>query len=281
MAKAALARIKLDDDREINLHAKVKVLLLDDDRRFLAKAKQYLEEQLECEVDAVSDAEEAIRRLQQKSYHIVITDLIFEPPHLVQGAQFITENIHRMGEAKVVAITGQALYAFTTKPELMRLGVEVIDKGQDTFLEELSNITTNKVEEQRQEVIKLLQSALSEIVPEVGVEVKTKGRVNLALAPAKPAAAEAGPRPGEAAAVARRQPSEAVIHLCLELQSTLTGWLRALPDTDETMIQVGEHELSVSELIEHIEAGTEVGVTHMDALVEQFKQLLGLENNEQ
>ncbi len=215
MAAPALAKITLDNNQVYDLHAKVRVLLVDDDHRFLKSAQSFLEDDLGCTVDAVTETEAAVRCLQDDSYHVVITDLNFDPPHdRLQGTQFIVDNIAHMGNAKVVAVTGQAYYAFKASPELKRLGVELLDKGQDNFLEEITNITAGKVEEQRQAVSELLQDALSEIAPEAGVDIRTKGNVT-----AEASSMYASPR-------FRKRPSTSIEHLYKELERTLTQWLK-------------------------------------------------------
>jgi CheY-like chemotaxis protein len=266
VAAAALATIKLGDEREIDLHANIKVLLVDDDPHFLNTAREYLEE-VGCEVHAVTETEEAARSLLNDSYDIIIADLNFDPPQQVQGAQFIEDNKKHMGDAKVVAVTGQNYYAFKTRPELKRLGVDVIDKGEALF-EDLNNITADKVEEQRQGVVERIRAALSDIGHDVGVSTSTRGG-----GAATAAALARAPEPAF-----RQRPSAALEHLYVKLEGMLTRWLRSLPDPDEKVISTGDHHTSVNELILNIEEGTELGLAQMDMLIDQFKHMLRLED---
>ena len=246
MAAPALAKIRLDDKRQIDLHAAINVLLVDDDQRFLDTARDYLEQDLGCRVDAVRETKQAIHHLKNRSYHLVVADLNFDPPETMQGAQFIADNIMHMGNARVVAITGQAYYAFRTKPELARLGVEVIDKGDDVY-EELTNLTASTVEKQRAEVSHRLQEAVSSIAPGVGIEVKTTGDVSIGEASEDPITH-----------VFKKQPRAALQRLYDQLEAALTNYLKVLPNTNEKCIVVGDQNLTLKELIQHIEEGTDV-----------------------
>ncbi|HKG59526.1 MAG TPA: response regulator [Pyrinomonadaceae bacterium] len=264
MTAAALAKIQLDDKREIDLHANINVLLVDDDPRFLDTARNYLQKDLGCNVHAVRATEEAAQHLQQHSYHMIITDLIFDPPGTMQGDQFIAENIGIMGKAKVVALTGQAYYAFRTKPELAKLGVEVFDKGDRVF-EEITNMTVDTIQEQREEVENRLQAAISSIVPGVGIEMRTKGNVSFEEGLAQPSTH-----------FFSKRPQVAIEHLYNELEAALTSYLKVLPNTNQKSIVVGDHHLSLTELIQHIEEGTDLGLAQMDILIMQFKDILRL-----
>ena len=265
MTAPALAKIRLDDKREIDLHAAINVLLVDDDQRFLDTARNYLEQDLGCRVDAVRATKDAVHHLKNRSYHLVVADLNFDPPETMQGAQFIADNIMHMGDARVVAITGQAYYAFKTKPELARLGVEVIDKGEDVY-EELNSLTAHTVAKQRAEVTHRLQEAVSSIAPGVGVAVKTKGDVSIGEASEDPITQ-----------VFKKQPRAAIQRLYDQLEAALTNYLKVLPNTNEKCIVVGDQNLTLKELIEHIEDGTDVGLAQMDILIMQFKEVLRLE----
>lgn len=265
MVAPALAKIRLDDKRQIDLHAAINVLLLDDDQRFLDTARHYLEQDLGCKVDAVRQTNEAVRHLKNRSYHLVVADLNFDPPETVQGAQFIADNIMHMGDARVVAITGQAYYAFRTRPELAKLGVEVIDKGQDVY-EELTALTASTVAKQRAQVSHRLQEAVSSIAPGLGVDVRTTGDVSLGEASSDPMTH-----------VFKKQPRAAIQRLYDQLEAALTNYLKALPNTNEKSIVVGDQSFTLKELIHNIEEGTEVGLAQMDILIMQFKEVLRLE----
>ena len=255
-AGAAVARIKLPNQSEIDIQSKIRVLLLDDEPKFLRSTKEFLEQE-GCTVDAVRYPAEAAHLLERENYQMVVADLNFDPPH-ISGERFITDNIQLMNKAKVIAVTGQALSAYKIKRELAKLGVEFIHKDEDVITDRLTNIACEKAEEQRQYITNFLQSAVGTITTEPGIE---------ATATAELTAAEAQP-------LFSKRPAAATEYLLKNLEFILTSYLRSRKQPDCQAISYGDCILSPNELARHIEDGTEIGLAHLDMLIREFKSSL-------
>jgi DNA-binding NtrC family response regulator len=99
----------------------VEVLLLDDEPIVGRRLKPALAK-LGCQVEVYEDPKEAMQRLQEKQFHIVVTDIRMEDIDGMQVLEFVRQ---RWPETKVIMITGYAM---------MDLAREAMDKGAFDFI---------------------------------------------------------------------------------------------------------------------------------------------------
>ncbi len=93
------------------------ILILDDEPIVSKRLKPSLEKK-GYEVEAFTRSDEAMQRIHERRFHIVITDLKMEG---VDGMQFLTEVKEKYPDTEVIVITGFA--TMSTAKESFKKGV--------------------------------------------------------------------------------------------------------------------------------------------------------------
>jgi DNA-binding NtrC family response regulator len=99
----------------------LQVLLVDDEPIVGKRLKPALAK-IGCEVEVFEDPEQAMERLEQKNFDVVITDIRMEPIDGMQVLKFVRQRSRR---SKVIMITGYAM---------MSLAREAMDYGAFDFI---------------------------------------------------------------------------------------------------------------------------------------------------
>ncbi|MBF0520378.1 MAG: response regulator [Nitrospirae bacterium] len=97
------------------------VLLLDDEPIVGKRLKPALEK-LGCEVDVFTDPKEALKRLSEKNFDVVVTDIRMED---VDGLDVLEAVMSKSTTTKVIMITGYAM---------MELAQQALSKGAFDFI---------------------------------------------------------------------------------------------------------------------------------------------------
>ena len=100
---------------------KLDVLLLDDEPIVGKRLKPALAK-VGCEVEVFQDPKEALERIGQKEFDIVVTDIRMDE---IDGMQFLEHVIKKTPRTKVIMITGYAM---------MSLAREAMEKGAFDFI---------------------------------------------------------------------------------------------------------------------------------------------------
>jgi DNA-binding NtrC family response regulator len=212
----------------------IRILLVDDEPHMAESLKEWLES-LGHAVDVSDSPEDAIRRLKEEGYAMVIADVVFESTE-VRGDEFLLENKDLIRNAQMVVITGQGTDRIRRIGELQEKAVPVLMKGGVQFLTDLRKITRRVVREQRDN--HLLQTASA------GLSAFHEGEPK-----------------------AQRQ----LLQLVRDL---LVTWLKGREDSDSKEIAYGGRLLSPQMLLEEIERGTEIGDAHLDMFLDLIKHRL-------
>lgn len=100
---------------------RVDVLLLDDEPIVGKRLKPALAK-IGCDVEVFEDPKEALERLDQKTFHIVVTDIRMDE---IDGIQVLERVLKKSPETKVIMITGYAM---------MAVAREAMEKGAFDFI---------------------------------------------------------------------------------------------------------------------------------------------------
>jgi DNA-binding NtrC family response regulator len=100
---------------------RVDVLLLDDEPIVGKRLKPALAK-IGCDVEVFEDPKEALKRLDQKTFHIVVTDIRMDE---IDGIQVLERVLKKSPETKVIMITGYAM---------MAVAREAMEKGAFDFI---------------------------------------------------------------------------------------------------------------------------------------------------
>jgi DNA-binding NtrC family response regulator len=100
---------------------RVDVLLLDDEPIVGKRLKPALAK-IGCDVEVFENPQEALTRLDQKAFHIVVTDIRMDD---IDGIQVLERVLKISPETKVIMITGYAM---------MAIAREAMEKGAFDFI---------------------------------------------------------------------------------------------------------------------------------------------------
>ena len=100
---------------------RVDVLLLDDEPIVGKRLKPALAK-IGCDVEVFEDPKEALERFDQKTFHIVVTDIRMDE---IDGIQVLERVLKKSPETKVIMITGYAM---------MAVAREAMEKGAFDFI---------------------------------------------------------------------------------------------------------------------------------------------------
>ena len=100
---------------------RVDVLLLDDEPIVGKRLKPALAK-IGCDVEVFENPREALERLDQKTFHIVVTDIRMDE---IDGIQVLERVLKKSPETKVIMITGYAM---------MAVAREAMEKGAFDFI---------------------------------------------------------------------------------------------------------------------------------------------------
>lgn len=101
----------------MTIPGKTSILILDDEP-IVSKRLQPALEKMGYEVESFYDSSEALKRVQEREFNIVVTDLKMDG---INGMQFLAAVKERSPETEVIVITGFA--TMETAKESMRKGV--------------------------------------------------------------------------------------------------------------------------------------------------------------
>ncbi len=99
----------------------LKVLLLDDEAIVGKRLKPALTK-IGCEVEVFQDPKEALERIDQKEFDIVVTDIRMDD---IDGIQVLEQVVNKSRRTKVIMITGYAM---------MAVAREAMEKGAFDFI---------------------------------------------------------------------------------------------------------------------------------------------------
>jgi DNA-binding NtrC family response regulator len=113
--------VKFKEDPEVVMPETLSVLLLDDEPIVGKRLKPALAK-IGCDVEVFEDPKEALKRIDEKEFDIVVTDIRMEG---VNGIEVLEHVTGRSSRTKVIIITGYAM---------MSLAREAIKKGAFDFI---------------------------------------------------------------------------------------------------------------------------------------------------
>jgi DNA-binding NtrC family response regulator len=99
----------------------IDVLLLDDEPIVGKRLKPALAK-IGCDVEVYEEPKQALARLEQKNFHIVVTDIRMDE---IDGIQVLERVLKKSPETKVIMITGYAM---------MAVAREAMEKGAFDFI---------------------------------------------------------------------------------------------------------------------------------------------------
>jgi len=126
----------------MSTETKTSILILDDEPIVTKRLKPSLEKK-GYEVEAFTESLGALKRIKEKNFNIVITDLKMEG---VDGMQFLTEVKERSPKTEVIVITGFAtmetakesfkkgVFDFLSKPFKIGEITEIIQKAEEKIM---------------------------------------------------------------------------------------------------------------------------------------------------
>jgi DNA-binding NtrC family response regulator len=100
----------------------LEILLLDDEPIVGKRLKPALEKSAGCLVETFQDPRQALRRIEEKEFDIVVTDIKMDD---IDGIQVLEQVAKKSPRTKVIIITGYAM---------MSLAREAMDKGAFDFI---------------------------------------------------------------------------------------------------------------------------------------------------
>jgi len=107
--------------REAEMDKKVIVLMLDDEP-IVGKRLKPAVERMGCEVEVFEDPREALQRIDEKTFDIVVTDIRMDE---IDGIEVLERVKKKSPRTKVIMITGYAM---------MALAREAMEKGAYDFI---------------------------------------------------------------------------------------------------------------------------------------------------
>lgn len=140
---------------------KARVLLVDDEEDFLATLAERLETR-GLKVNAVTSGEEAVAKVDEQSFDLIVLDLAMPG---MDGLETLKRIKAKQPEAEIIILSGQG--SIKTSIEAMKLGAE-------DFLQKPVNITDllDKISEAKDKRLLVLES---KSVKEIEKILKTKG----------------------------------------------------------------------------------------------------------
>ena len=107
--------------RELSMSEKLNLMIIDDEEIVCRRLKPAVEK-MGCHVEAFLDPTEALKRLGEKEFDIVVTDVRMDE---IDGIQVLEEARKKSERTEVIIITGHAMLA---------LAREAMQKGAFDFL---------------------------------------------------------------------------------------------------------------------------------------------------
>lgn len=237
------------------------ILIIDDDVGFLEGAREYFAAR-GYDVDTSRTPEEAERILTENGkdkYQVIITDDNFGKLSKTKGHEFVLRNHHLFGKAKAVMISG----AEHPSPEIL----QQLANAKTPYLEKsgslkatLATITQQENQRRTNEIEQVVKKETARRIEEL------TGRPVAIQILAIGAAAAAAPAP---------QPK---LEVALEsLKQTLIKWLQLRGELDEPVFAYGKRIYSANEMIREVETETDVGIEHVQMLLDEFEESLEID----
>ena len=249
MGATGTRMVKVQTEIEVPTRDLVRVLVIDDESS-ITDSWQRLFEDDGYSVDTAAHPDEALSLLKHERYDVVVSDISFDNT-LTTGDELIANNKKLMGDASVVAITAYGKDQVKRLKDLTDMGVPVLEKGKGD--DELERIVQEKLEDRQREIAALAQESLKPILQEAlsgnneALEIRT--------VKADPAGHE---------------------YLLNQVRGMLTDWFRTRRNPNARTIVYGGRTFSANELACEVEEGTEIGLEHMETMIDLFKECLRL-----
>jgi DNA-binding response OmpR family regulator len=234
-------------------------MIADDDADFLEGAKVFFASR-DIEVNTAQTPEEAEKILietkekGENEFDVLATDVNFGDMSETKGNEFVRDSQHLMGNAKPVLFSGEI--SEEERRQLEDNGFPVLPKKEDLtqrlaeIVQEANKKRTDEIEEVFEEVLR------NETAPRIkeltGRDVEI---VKLYT--------HAPPLPVDEAVYNR-------------LKRTLIEWLKTRREPDEPVLVYGKHVYSPNEMALEVESETQVGVKHVQMLINVFVNSLGM-----
>lgn len=246
---AAVAKMEEKVEAEVELQREdlVKVLVIDDDRGILDVWERLFRD-AGYDTDTAEDPNQAIEKLHENIYELVISDVFFDKTP-VTGSQFILENRELLSSSTVLAVTGQGMDNVPRQDELRKLKIPILQKGD--IDQALLRFAARTVDDRKLELARIGQQSIEEAI------VRTR-------------------RP-QFSTIEDRNPRHVVAEsLLAELETTLVDWLRNREDPDKRTIVFGNRSFSANEIADEIRKGSEIGRIHIEGMLDLFKHVMNL-----
>jgi CheY-like chemotaxis protein len=242
--------------------ARPRILIIDDDGPFVAKAREYF---IGCgfDVDTARTPEEARQEyLKKYEYQLVAADISFAALSKTKGDRFVMENRSLFGKAKLVLISAGEWLTEERRDQLNAAEILFVEKNSNLNTK-LAGITKKERDRWTKGIEKVVQS---ETVP--SIQKITGGKVHMKIQPAGAATAGAGAKP-----------SPSFDRTFTKMKQTLIKWLQTRGDLDMPVFAYGDRVYSANEMIAEVENGTKVGFDHVELMIGEWEHSLEIDSN--
>ena len=250
----ATQMVRVEAEIEVPTEHLMRVLVIDDEED-VTESWRRLFEGLGYSVSTARDPQGALDLLKREHFDVIVSDIVFEDSN-VTGDQLIAENFSLMSQASVVAITAHAKDRIRRAKELSEMGVTILEKGKGD--NELEETVIHKLEQRKVELANFAENSLTTLIGE---------------------AVRSSPTPGDPLLL-MKQPSLSVpageAFLVHKIKGVLTDWFRTRKNPDKKSIVYGGRAFSPNELAQEVESGTEVGLEHLETMVDLFKECINV-----
>ena len=232
-----------------------RVLLIDDDKKFLERAEEYFVN-LDYDVDLARTPEEAQPLLLKHEYQLVAADIDFGNLSRTKGDRFVMDNSRLFGKAKRVLISAGEWLTPERRKQLADVDISFVPKAA-SVPERLSQITDEENAKRKKHIEDIVRHHASEITQITGTAVK------IVMSSHAATATSLAPQPARLRDVAVQR-----------MKRSLIKWLQTRGNIDEQVFAYGDRVYSANEMIDQIERETPVGVSHIEMMLQEFEDSL-------
>jgi CheY-like chemotaxis protein len=228
-----------------------RVLVVDDDQSFLEGVRDYFSSHGYV-VDTAPTPETAARLVQEggpAKYHLVIADLNFGELSHTRGDQFLLQNRALFRDAAAAVISGEPDLTPERQQQLREAGIHFLQKSLGTVVR-LNEIAGGAREKRASEIAAILAEQVTPRVKEL-----TGSQPSVEFVP--------------------RAASPYGSKLTDLFKGVIIDWLRRRGNPDTPVIVYGNRIFSANDLVEEVQAETEVGIAHVRMLLSEFENFLG------
>lgn len=248
------------------------ILIVDDDEKFLRKAREFFVAR-KFGVDTARTPEEAKSLIEVNGpdkYLLVATDIDFADLSRIRGDNFVLENRDLFGKAKKVVISGGQWLNAERRKELEAAGISFQTKAP-SLPQTLAEITKAESQRREHDLHRIIQKAAERITGvSAHIKVAAQGSVGTAAATAL------APAPKTAEKKTQQPLNEFVLG---RLKRTMIKWLKTRREPDKPVLAYGRQVYSANDLVVEVDEETNVGLAHVKMLLEEFEHSLGLDKH--